>query len=232
MADEHEDTGLSSSLTDLMTSLMVIFILLLVATLNNAHQQGRNTRNDIMQELRKELSSLGNGKSNVHIQVNADPNDPLGLVVIVPHHLLNFPFGQAAIPPGGKEFLKQFTPKFVSVVCSDRFRNDISSVVIEGHTDPVGTDEYNIGLSQNRATAVVEQSLEALTDPSQKICFERILSVSGRGKGESLGEQNQLTQEQMAEQRRVEFKVRVKSAEERVFIKRVSSSSTQNQEAQ
>jgi outer membrane protein OmpA-like peptidoglycan-associated protein len=228
MADDHEDTGLASSLTDLMTSLMVIFILLLVATLNNAHQQGQNTRNNIIQELRKELRLLGNGKNGGNIEVDTDPNDPLGLVVIVPQHLLNFPFGQSQIPHGGKEFLKQFIPKFVGVVCSDRFRNDISSVVIEGHTDPVGSDEYNIGLSQNRATAVVEQSLAALNDPGQTTCLERILSVSGRGKGESLGQEKRLTEEQMAEQRRVQFKVRVKSAEERVFVNRVSLSSPPN----
>ena len=229
MANEHEGTGLASSLTDLMTSLMVIFILLLVATLNNAHQQSRNTRNEIIAELRKELSLLGNGKGGERIKVTQDPNDPLGLVVIVPRHLLNFAFGKSEIPPGGESFLKVFVPRFVGVVCSDTFRGDIGSVVIEGHTDPIGTDEYNIGLSQNRATNVVMQSLAALSDPTKKSCFERILSVSGRGKGESLGQAGELTEQQMADRRRVQFKVRVRSTEERDFVKRVALSSSRAQ---
>lgn len=226
MANEHEGAGLSSSLTDLMTSLMVIFILLLVATLNNAHQQGPNTRNEIIAKLRKELSLLGNGKGGDQIEVTPDPNDPLGLVVIVPHHLLNFAFGKSDIPPGGKAFLKLFIPKFVGVVCSDTFREDVGSIVIEGHTDPIGTDEYNIGLSQNRATNVVMQSLATLSDPSEKACFERILSVSGRGKGASLGQVGKLTEQQMADRRRVQFKVRVRSPEERDLVRRVALSSS------
>jgi chemotaxis protein MotB len=222
MADEHEQAGLASSLTDLMTSLMVIFILLLVATLNNAHQRGQNIREEIIDELRKELRLLGNGKNGETVQVTQDPSDPLGLVVIVPHHLLNFSFGKFEIPPGGKTFLQVFIPKFVSVVCSRRFSDDISSIVVEGHTDPVGSDEYNIGLSQNRATEVVKQSLSTLRDPAQRTCFEKILSVSGRGKGESLGEENHLSEKEMAERRRVQFKVRVRSIEERAFVKGVT----------
>lgn len=231
MANEHQGEGLSSSLTDLMTSLMVIFILLLVATLNNAHQRGPNTRNEIIAKLKKELSLLGNGKGGEQIEVTPDPNDPLGLVVIVPHHLLNFAFGKSDIPTGGKDFLKLFIPKFVGVVCSDTFREDIGSVVIEGHTDPIGTDEYNIGLSQNRATNVVMQSLVTLTEPTEKACFERILSVSGRGKGESLGQAGKLTEQQMADRRRVQFKIRVKSPEERNFVDQVTISSSGVQRA-
>src|SRR6266705_2096076 len=51
MADPNDHVGLSSSLTDLMTSLAVIFILLLVASHNNKQQQ-LNLRQDQLDDTR------------------------------------------------------------------------------------------------------------------------------------------------------------------------------------
>jgi hypothetical protein len=48
MATGHENSGLASSLSDVMTSLAVIFIPLLVAMLNNARQQAEGTRSQVL----------------------------------------------------------------------------------------------------------------------------------------------------------------------------------------
>jgi outer membrane protein OmpA-like peptidoglycan-associated protein len=221
MATEHESTGLASSLTDLMTSLAVIFILLLVATLNNAHEQGQNTRNAIISELAKELKLIGKAQERDQIQVKPDEGDPLGLVIIVPHNLLNFAVDRYDVPPDGQTFLRKFAPIFVNTVCSERFKNEISSVVVEGHTDPSGSDEHNVQLSQNRATSVAVEVLK-LADPERQECFEKLLSVSGRGKAEVLGKE--LSKDQMAEARRVQFKVRVRSSDERVLTQEIAVS--------
>ena len=50
------NSGLSSSMTDLMTSLAVIFILLLVATMNNKQQEVRQSRENILAKLRETLN--------------------------------------------------------------------------------------------------------------------------------------------------------------------------------
>ena len=55
--------------------------------------------------------------------------------------------------------------------------NPDSSVVIEGHTDDVGNDEYNLNLSQNRANAIA-----AVLVDSFKIRASR---VKGVGYGET-----------------------------------------------
>ena len=47
MAADSEGTGLASSLTDLMTSLAVIFILLLVASHNNEQQEFEAQQDDL-----------------------------------------------------------------------------------------------------------------------------------------------------------------------------------------
>jgi len=46
-------SGISNSFIDLMTSLAVIFILLLCASLNNAQQQSETTRNSVLAEYRE-----------------------------------------------------------------------------------------------------------------------------------------------------------------------------------
>ncbi len=223
MAEEQEGSGLASSLTDLMTSLTVIFILLLVAMLNNARQQGQITRNEILADLQRELNSFFKPDSNERVIVEPDKNDPLSLLVIVPQGFLNFATDEDKISDKGQVFLRQFAPKLASTVCSDRYRDKISSIVVEGHADPRGSDEHNIPLSQNRATSVVIKILSTFDTVKEKQCFATLLSASGRGKAESEGKQ--LSEEDMAQIRRVQFKIRVRSLEERQFL--VSAGSIQ-----
>jgi len=219
MAADNEGTGLASSLTDLMTSLAVIFILLFVSNINNTHERGLSTRNQIVEELTKELNLIRKTESEEKVLVKPDENDPLGLVVIVPHKLLNFAVDHSEIPTQGRVFLSDFAPKLVKTVCSPKFQNEISSVIIEGHTDPTGGDMHNVQLSQNRATAVAVEIL-TLAEQDQK-CFDKVLSVSGRGKAEVM--EKVLSTEQMAEARRVQFKIRVRSSEEQPLAQQLSS---------
>ena len=134
--------NLSSSLTDLMTSLMVIFVLLLVATLNNATAEGENTRNQIVVELMKHLQEF----APKGVQVEKDLRDPLVLLVLVPENSLNFETNEYKIPPKGHEFLTRFTPRLVETTCNSRFRQQIGSIVVEGHTDSNGNDDINLPL--------------------------------------------------------------------------------------
>jgi chemotaxis protein MotB len=213
MAADHETTGLASSLTDLMTSLAVIFILLLVAMLNNARAKGQTIRNEILVKLQAELQSFVTPDFKERVDVQLDKNDPLSLLVIVPQGFLNFPTDEYRISNKGRVFIGEFAPKLASTLCSERFKDSISSIVVEGHADPRGSDEHNIPLSQSRATAVVIAALTTLNADQQKECFVKLLSASGRGKAEAEGET--LSEEEMASIRRVQFKVRVRSTEER-----------------
>jgi outer membrane protein OmpA-like peptidoglycan-associated protein len=215
MAQREAGSGLSSSFTDLMTSLAVIFILLLCASLNNAHQESETTRNSILLEMRKSLSDFASGG----IVVESDPKDPLGLLVLVPEDLLAFPIDKAEISSKGEVFLGTFIPKLSRIICSSRFAKEIVSVVVEGHTDSSGTTEHNVDLSQKRSMSVVRASLRVLGDDAlsaQKASFLRLLSASGRGSadlvtGPTGGENAPLS-------RRVVFKIRVRSFEQRQII--------------
>ncbi len=220
MAIENGSSSLASSLTDLMTSLMVIFILLLVATLNNAQQEGETTRNAILKKLQERLSGEVNEYREQGFEIKNDPKDPLGLIVIVPDGLLNFAINRADIPAAGVEFLQKIVPKMAVALCSEEFRREIESIVIEGHTDSTGSDERNLQLSQERSLGVVQKSLRVLDGTatgdgqSNRGCFLELLSATGRGSVEPIRDQAGL--EDFNRSRRVIFKIRVRSLERRI----------------
>lgn len=185
--NEADHSSLSSSLTDLMTSLAVVFILLLVASLNNAQQEGVGMRNQMvvkLQEAFREFEAHG-------VKVESDPRDPLSLLVLVPEGLLQFQFDKAEIPQPGIDFLRQFAPRLSSVACSGQFRDEISSIIVEGHADSLGTDKANLDRSQQRSSAVVINSLDVLSALEQgdkvalqtRECFKGLVSATGRGGG-------------------------------------------------
>ena len=207
------NNSLASSMTDLMTSLMVIFVLLLVATLNNATAEGENTRNLILDELRHDLQDF----AKQGVRVEKDPTDPLALIVLVPSGLLDFAVNGTEIPEQGVTFLNAFAPQLAGTACSDRYRKEISSIVVEGHTDSSGTDEHNLPLSQERSLAVVQRTLEILgqTKPKDRACFLDFLSASGRGSKEPILNSEHV--EDKDRSRRVIFKIRVRSLEQREF---------------
>lgn len=207
----NEHDGLSASFTDLMTSLAVIFILLLVASTNatvhryeSAKRQSVSNRDSLINNLKKAFPKL---------DIKGDPRDPLAVIVILPEHLLSFDFDDDHIPEGGENFLEAFVPKLASVVCAKP--DTVRSLVVEGHTDEIGKDLHNVELSQRRATAVAKETLIILTerDLQDYTCFLGVMSASGRGSNDLIFDANRQIDE--GKSRRVEFHLRVPSFEQR-----------------
>jgi outer membrane protein OmpA-like peptidoglycan-associated protein len=209
----ERNSGLSNSFTDLMTSLAVIFILLLCASLYNTQSEGEASRNSVLEQLQKELRDF----SKTGVEVHADPKDPLGLLILVPEGLLEFQVDKTEIPSQGQVFLHSFIPRLSKVICSEKFVKEINSIVVEGHTDSTGTDQHNWELSQKRSMAVVRSSLNVLGESGEeRPYFLQFLSASGRGKGEPILDANGM--ENRAMSRRVVFKIRVRSLEQRPLV--------------
>jgi outer membrane protein OmpA-like peptidoglycan-associated protein len=215
MSDRENNSGMSSSFTDLMTSMAVIFILLLCASLNNAQQEGQTTRNSVLVEMQKALKDFVAGG----IEVKSDPKDPLGLLVLVPEDLLAFKFDQADLSPAGESFLESFIPKLSRIVCLPQFANEINSIVVEGHTDSSGTARHNWDLSQKRSMSVVRASLNILDENNvneEKSTFLQLLSASGRGSAELITGPS--GEEDSPSSRRVVFKLRFRSIEQKTLL--------------
>jgi chemotaxis protein MotB len=220
---EH-DSGIANSFTDLMTSLAVIFILLLCASLNNAFEEGQDTRVKILEKLQLELKEyVVKG-----VKIKVDPADPLALLILVPEGLLEFQVNKADIPERGVKFLDMFIPRLTDTIYHPDFRNDISSVVVEGHADSSGNDALNLKLSQDRSMSVVSNCINILepgasknSNDGKRNYFLRVLSASGRGKQDLIYDTN--GKENHSLSRRVVFKIRVKAIEEKKIEKIVSN---------
>jgi outer membrane protein OmpA-like peptidoglycan-associated protein len=157
------------------------------------------------------------------VKVDTDPKDPLGLLVFVPEDLLRFQQGRSEIPPNGREFLAGFAPRLVSTACSPELRGEISSIVVEGHASSEGNDKANLQLSQRRSMEVVKDSLSVLSslEGDKTVptglhgCFLEFVSATGRGSAEPVKDKTGI--ENPERSRRVVFKIRVRSLEQRLF---------------
>jgi|SRR5712671_1049315 len=209
MQEHASGESLNSALTDLMTSLMVIFILLLLVFLNRTAGRDPAITDVLLERLKGDLVPQGFSKELIQI----DKKDRNAILVIVPDRLMNFELTKSQLKPEGETFLKDNIPKFAAVLCAPQFRNAIESIVLEGYTDDTkwlnATSEYesqdlNLELSQKRSMEVVKKSLSFLTeDPVQRECFLEKLSATGRGE--------QDLQPTPSESRRVIFRIRVRA---------------------
>jgi OOP family OmpA-OmpF porin len=103
-----------------------------------------------------------------------------------------FDFNKAELKPAGKEQLKGYYEKTKAELSSAH------SVKITGHTDNVGTHEYNMKLSKRRAEAVREYLISIGVDASK-------MEVDGEGETQPVADNS--TKEGRAKNRRVEIEV-------------------------
>jgi flagellar motor protein MotB len=200
----------ASSFTDLMASLLVIFVLLFVATLNSGSDQRQVVQRELIKALKGELRAAGLDER----WVNRDGKDKNAVVIVFPDSLL-FDIGEAQIDERGARTLRLAMPGLERTLCAPRFRTNIETVVVEGHTDTTylrapSLDEAkskNLMLSQARSMSVVQESLGALTSGEGRDCFRSMMSASGRGQEEPLSGIPGAD----PRQRRVIFKIRVQS---------------------
>lgn len=166
-------SALASGIADLMTSLAVIFILLLAAYVTRVED--------------------GNAKPPVpdHSTTRAieqpaadtrEPN-PNVLTVVVPDTLLNFELGKSALLPSAEAFLHDTMPHYATMICGPN-GHEVESFVIEGHTDDQGDDIRNLKLSQDRSLAVLVKALDVIRSrlPWAYECFQQKSSANGRGR--------------------------------------------------
>jgi outer membrane protein OmpA-like peptidoglycan-associated protein len=204
------DHMITAGVTDLMTTLAIIFVLLLTIYLKSSYEaqaQSAGNKEDVKTLLRDHFIRF-----NLHVE--DDPRDPLVLLVVVPENLLNFEFGKASLRPVADQFLTEAMPFYASALCGP-LRGKIDSVVIEGHTDDLGEDVLNLKLSQERSFSVMVKALAVIQarQPAQYRCFQEMTSASGRGKQDLIYEDGYALNRDKS--RRVVFKIRMRSVEQR-----------------
>ncbi|GAA5236491.1 OmpA family protein [Verticiella sediminum] len=101
-----------------------------------------------------------------------------------------FDFDKTDIKPDGRQMLDELVRQVNNL--------ELEVIIAVGHTDSIGTDAYNQGLSERRANAVKQYLVGRGIDPNR---------IYTEGKGESQPVASNATREGRAQNRRVELEV-------------------------
>ncbi|NKE07630.1 OmpA family protein [Bacillus selenatarsenatis] len=168
------------SYADLMSAMLMVFVLLLSVIIldykSDMDEKQRqidavtNVKNNIIADLTDEFKG-----SNMNIEV-----DPQTGAIRFPGNIL-YEVNSSELSPEGIKFLREFVPKYFGIILQDKFREDISSIIVEGHTDKAGSYLYNLNLSQDRAFSVVQEIYdENFVDFPEKNLSKDYLTSNGR----------------------------------------------------
>ena len=119
-----------------------------------------------------------------------DTEAPKEMTVVLDERALNFDFDKSNVKPQYYELLNNL---------KDFIEQNNYEVTIVGHTDSVGSNQYNFGLSRRRAESVKAKLLEF------GLAEERIVGIEAMGEEQPVATND--TSEGRAQNRRVEFKL-------------------------
>lgn len=227
LADENP---FSLSLGDLMAGLLLIFVLLLSFVMLRLEELVQDKKDQLVQiDEREQIKTLLIRRLLKELEdfdVEVDPNTG---VIRIKEGIL-FDFGKDALKQEGKNFLRLFIPKYVGVLLTDPGVSEhVAQVIIEGHTDNVGSWDHNLDLSLRRANSVaVYLFTEEFGAFHYAEDLKKLLSANGRSfsqpivPGDMTEERTQSytlmewvnkynnSEEARAQNRRVEFQFRLK----------------------
>lgn len=208
---QEEEPGFWISFSDLMASILIIFILLFVyklveyqASLSEKEQQIQeltSTRVKIIEMLQEEFE-----KEN--IDINIDPKT--GTIKL--NESILFDTSKSELKKEGKEFAKKFIPIYVKILLgNEEVRSQLSQIIIEGHTDDVGSYMSNLKLSQDRTLSVAQFLLDDEFDYKYKKDLQEYITLNGRSYSDPILDKNGKINRDAS--RRVEIKFRLKEEE-------------------
>ena len=110
------DHGTGSSpmthgMTDLMTSLAMVFILLFAAFITQASSEAQSELEEHKESVQV---ALQDHFRRLAFSLEADPRDPLTLMIVIPEDVLTFEFGQSQLSVQANRFLEEAMPFYAS----------------------------------------------------------------------------------------------------------------------
>ena len=129
-----------------------------------------------------------------------------------------FNYNSAVLTDASKQTLRETIPMYLGVLLRDEYQDYIAEIIIEGHTDTVGSYLSNQQLSYNRANSVARFCLDSGNglNETEIARLQQVLTVNGRSfsnpvyTAEAPGAELQVD---MDASRRVEIKFRLKEDE-------------------
>ncbi|MFW6296186.1 MAG: OmpA family protein [Halothece sp.] len=174
LEEEEGDASVLLSIGDMMSGLLLIFALLFITVLVQLKEREEPIRvviGTVLEELQ------GN---NIDVDVNKETGD-----ISLSESIL-FDENSAELKPEGKAFLQRFIPVYSGVIFSrPLFEQEITRVVIEGHTSSKGDYETNLNLSARRSLSVAEYIFsDEINFPTENKLKNKI-ATSARGEIEA-----------------------------------------------
>lgn len=252
---EMENVGYWQSYSDMMASLLMVFILLAAIVLvcltvvqkqlkdteqelaAAQEQQGDQNLQGTIEELNNQILGLQDQIDSVN-QTISDMQEHTDRTAIAAALLQEFAGYGALVDKDtgdvtleqditfeqdgnqltqqGRACLDEVLPKYIRILMSEEYKDQLSQVIIEGHTSSEGRYMYNLNLGQERAYAVANYFLnEDNGNPFEKIsdemldAFRPYVSVNSRSESELIYDEYGIEDE--AASRRVVIKYRLKS---------------------
>ena len=213
----EEGNGYWISFSDLMSGVLIIFMLLFIYKIldyqNNIESKEAmieslsSTRAQIITMLQEEFE-----KEDIDILI-----DPKTGAIRLSEAIL-FDYGRNELKEEGKSFLQKFIPIYVRILFSDeKIKSQVSQIIIEGHTDDSGDYIYNLKLSQERALSVVEYLIGDSLNYYYKNDLQYNLTANGRSFSELITNEDGTVNANAS--RRVEIKFRLNEEETLMQIK-------------
>lgn len=208
---EEEKNHYWMSYSDLMSALLLVFALLLMVNMFG-NQTEMEAKDQMIEEVLgvktrivEELTVAFND-SNLEMEIDSQTG------AIRFSSGVFYDYDSSKVNKEGKKNLKEFVPQYIGVLLSDEFKEHISQIIIEGHTDQEGTYLYNLELSQNRAFSVVEEIYsDNFPDFDEKEDLRSMITSNGRSLMVPMYDEDNKIDENKS--RRVEFKFRLKDEE-------------------
>ena len=190
-----DDTAFWISYSDLMTAMMIVFMLMVAISLLDIHEK-QEQREMVRKEIVAELVSRLQQKYPVTIDVQTE-------TITISDGIL-FGFNEITLTEPGKEFLREFIPEYTDILLgNDRIKEHIAQIIIEGHADNVGSYEANLDKSLGRAYTVSTFLFSPMVAKfANREELKQILTANGRS--------NMEPKESAEKSRRVEIKFRLK----------------------
>lgn len=194
---EFEKSSFWPTFTDMISTVLMVVILMLFSSESIAGSVERELAKNVGTSVEETLKTNG-------IPVEVD--EVTGQVTFGEKTM--FDVDESELKPEAKEMLKIFIPKYIETIYKD-YGDNISKIVIKGHTDDVGSYLYNLDLSQKRAFSVAKFIVgDEIGDYKYKDKVMKDIEAIGRSESELIkNEDGSINQDAS---RRVEIKYEVK----------------------
>lgn len=208
MENNNSENPFGMSIGDLMAALLMIFVLLLCTTLLKLKEQHerqsqiatsyneikRNLYDDLFFTFKDDLTAWDAEIDSVELIIRfKEPN-------------MLFDYNQSILKPQFQTILSDFFPRYIQVLNSSKFKDNIEEIRIEGHTDSSGDYFYNMKLSQDRTRSVLEYGIGVISDNNMRQWV--VNKVTANGLSSSKPILNEAGEENYEASRRVEFRVK------------------------